>query len=228
MYFKIMACLACTLLFAQPAAAFEKIFAKYCKNSKAPLELALAVAKQESGMKPLCINVQGRDHFPATHAEAEAIIRKAVAENKSFDVGLMQINSQWLKRFNVDPVDLLEPETNIRIGVQLLHEEIERHGLNWRAVGGYHSPNPLRGHYYAGMVSRKIKGNPELKSKLSNPRMGMSLFDRRYRLAQIRALSQISRGDIGQSHAQRAPVEWLRMPQDPAAMRRFARNHRRR
>lgn len=194
------------ILFAQNASAFDEIFARYCADNKVPKELAMAIARHESGMKPLCINVAGKDYQPQSREEAIKIIREAQARNKSYDVGLMQINSQWLKRWNLDPVDLLEPETNIRIGVQLLREEIERHGLNWRAIGKYHSPNPVRGSYYAGMVTRQIKGNPELKSRLGNPRLHGALLPPRLR--HFKPLPPFSMGDLGQPHLQRSPIAW--------------------
>lgn len=198
----------CVVLFAQDVCAFDEIFAKYCADNKVPKELAMAIGRHESGMKPFCLNVAGKDYQPGTREEAVKIIREAQAANKSYDVGIMQINSQWLKRWNLDPVELLDPETNIRIGVQLLREEIERHGLNWRAIGKYHSPNPIRGSYYAGMVTRQIKGNPELKSKLSNPRLLGPILPPRLR--HFKPLPPFSMGDLGQPHLQRNPIAWER------------------
>ena len=63
-----------------------------------------------------------------------------------------------VKEWKIDPVSLLDPETNIRLGVKILRDEIDtRHEL--AGCGGkYHSPDPLRGRQYACMVSRYIKG----------------------------------------------------------------------
>ena len=167
---KIMTFLLLGLFFlAAPAQAFEKMFGLYSKKSGVPRELSIAIAKQESGLNPLCINVAGDDMTPATREEAEAVIRQAQVQGKSYDVGLMQINSQWVKEWKIDPVSLLDPETNIRLGVKILRDEIDRHGMNWLAVGKYHSPDPLRGRQYACMVSRYIKGNPELRGKIASP-----------------------------------------------------------
>lgn len=197
------------IFLSSPALAFDKYFTKYCKEGNVPVELAKAVARHESGLKPLCINVAGKDYQPKDRAEATRIIRTAQLADKSYDVGLMQINSQWVKQWKIDPVTLLDPETNIRLGVKLLREEIERNGLNWRAVGKYHSPNPLRGARYAGMVTQHIKGNAELKSKLSNPRLaGAMLLRRRMRMRDFKPLYTIDTSLIGQASSQRKPVNW--------------------
>lgn len=155
------------IFFAVPAHALDKFFTIHCKAAGVPKELAIAVARQESGLNPLCINVAGSDFAPKTRAEALAIIKKAQNEHKSFDVGVMQINSQWLKEWKIDPAILLDPDTNIRLGIRILKDEISRHGLSWRAVGRYHSPNPIRARNYAWRVSRRISGNKELKGKIA-------------------------------------------------------------
>lgn len=204
---KIIPFLFCAALLAQPAQAFEKIIAKHCAGTKVPPALAIAVAKQESGLKPLCINVEGKDYFPATREDAVKIVKEAEKGKKSYDVGLMQINSQWTRQWKMDPVRLLDPETNIRLGIRLLHEEIGRHGLNWQAVGKYHSPNPVRGMQYAGMVSRRIKGNAELKSALANPRLrGQLLMKGGFK--NFGPLKPIFTGSLGQDHDQRCPIGW--------------------
>lgn len=148
-------------VFPQMAFSYEKMIKEHCAREKIPANIVLAIAKQESAMNPLCINVEGKDFTPETREEAEKIIRTAQAKDQSYDVGLLQINSQWIKKWNIDPVSLLEPEANIRAGLRILKKEIDRHGMNWRAVGAYHSPDPLRSRYYASQVYSRMKGkNP--------------------------------------------------------------------
>lgn len=166
---KILAIVLAALLLGSPAYAMDKMFSTHCKTAGVPKDLAVAVAKQESSLNPLCINVAGTDHTPKTRDEAVAIIKKAEKAKKSYDVGVMQINSQWTRAWKIDPVTLLDPDTNIRLGVKILKAEIARHGLNWQAVGRYHSPNPARARNYAWMVSKRISGNAELKSKVEAP-----------------------------------------------------------
>ena len=117
-----------------------------------PPELVKAIARQESGLNPLAINIAGKSHYPATREEAEGLIREAVAAGKSFDVGKMQINSWWMERFSIDPFSLLDPAVNEAWGKRILTEEIARHGFNWQAIGKYHSPDRERGRRYAWLV----------------------------------------------------------------------------
>ena len=123
-----------------------------------PPALVKAIARQESGLNPLAVNVAGKSYYPATREEAERIIREAIASGKSFDVGKMQINSWWMERFSIDPLSLLDPDVNEAWGKWILAEEIARHGLSWQAVGKYHSPDPERGRQYAWLVYRHYAG----------------------------------------------------------------------
>ena len=123
-----------------------------------PAQLVEAIARQESGLNPLAVNIAGKSYYPTTREEAERLIRKAITAGQSFDVGKMQVNSWWMERFAIDPFSLLDPATNERWGKWILAEEIARHGLNWKAVGKYHSPDPERGRQYAWLVYRHYAG----------------------------------------------------------------------
>lgn len=121
-------------------------------DSPAPAWLIEAIARQESSLNPLAVNVAGKDYYPATRQEAEAIIAAAQASGKSYDAGLMQINRWWIERHNIPPASLLDPDVNRQWGVWILEQEIARHGFNWLAVGKYHSPDEERGRQYAWRV----------------------------------------------------------------------------
>ena len=123
-----------------------------------PAPLVEAIARQESGLNPLAVNIAGNSYYPATREEAERLIQKAIAAGQSFDVGMMQVNNWWMERFAIDPFSLLDPATNERWGKWILAEEISRHGLSWKAVGKYHSPDPERGRQYAWLVYRHYAG----------------------------------------------------------------------
>lgn len=123
-----------------------------------PAPLVEAIARQESGMNHLAVNIAGKSYYPATREEAEQLIQRAIVAGLSFDVGKMQINSWWVERYGIDPVSLLDPATNERWGKRILAEEIARHGLNWKAVGKYHSPDIERGRRYAWLVYRHYAG----------------------------------------------------------------------
>jgi len=128
------------------------------RAEKAPPALLNAIGIQESGMNPLAINVAGKSHYPATREEAIKIIREAQAAGKSFDVGLFQVNSWWMKRYGILPESLLDPDINRQWGLFILGQEIARHGLNWKAVAKYHSPDMERGRRYAWKIYRHYAG----------------------------------------------------------------------
>lgn len=128
------------------------------KAEEPPPVLVKAIAWLESGHNPLAVNVAGKSHSPGTREEAERLIREAITAGKSFDAGRMQINSWWMGRFGIDPFSLLDPAINESWGKRILAEEIARHGLNWKAVGKYHSPYPERGRQYAWLVYRHYAG----------------------------------------------------------------------
>ena len=113
---------------------------KGAKAEEPPPALVKAIARQESGLNPLAVNVAGKSHYPDTREEAERLIRDALAAGKSFDVGKMQINSWWMERFSIAPFSLLDPDVNEAWGKRILAEEIARHGLTGRPLA---STTPL-------------------------------------------------------------------------------------
>ena len=101
----------------------------------------------------------GQSYMPHSREEALEIANRAWAEGCSFDVGLMQINSYWLKRFGLTPEYVIDPERNIIIGAWILSKEIDRYGLTWKAVASYHTPvnrNAERGRKYAAAVIQHL------------------------------------------------------------------------
>ena len=145
--------LAVLLCLYTPAVAAE-LYA----TPEPPAQLVEAIALQESGLNPFTVNIAGRSYYPATREKAKQLIQKAIAAGLSFDVGKMQINSWWMERYDIDPLSLLDPAINESWGTWILAEEIARYGLNWKAVGKYHSPDPERGRRYAWLVYRHYAG----------------------------------------------------------------------
>lgn len=182
---RILIAALCLLAIPLPATAFDRIFSEPCAQAGIPKSLALAIARQESGLHPWCVNVQGKDYVPRTYEEAVQIIQQAHSAGKSYDVGLMQINSQWTRLWKMNPLELLDPETNIRLGLKILKEEINRHGMNWIAVGKYHSPHPERGRKYAWRVFNHLREKDN----------GKALFDAR-KAPQLTYNDQFERGGI--------------------------------
>lgn len=96
-----------------------------------------SIAKVESNLNPRAINRN---------------------KNGSVDIGLMQINSGWLKTLNVNQKDLLDDAClNTRVGAQILRQCIDRHGLNWEAIGCYNATSRDKRVGYAWKVFRILQ-----------------------------------------------------------------------
>jgi hypothetical protein len=117
-----------------------------------PPALVQAIITVESGGKPFAVHLGGTTYQPDTLEGASRLVTEAMKGGRNFYVGLMQVNSWWVKRFGISPESLLAPETNMVWGKAILRDEIARHGLTWKAVGKYHSPDPELGRRYAWKV----------------------------------------------------------------------------
>jgi soluble lytic murein transglycosylase-like protein len=142
------------LLSPSSVQAFSELFDEPCARYGVPKAVALSIAKVESGFAPWVVNVAGRDFRAKTREQALYIIHAARFYGLSHDIGIMQINNFWLKKFGLSPEVALEPRNNIHLGVYILACEIQRHGPNWKAVGAYHSPTPWRQARYALRVAK--------------------------------------------------------------------------
>lgn len=98
------------------------------------LRILKAIGKVESNLNPLAVNKN---------------------TNGTGDTGLMQINDWWLptlSKFGIKKNDLFDPCTAAYVGAWILAHEIQKHGLTWRAVGAYNSPNEANQKIYAQKV----------------------------------------------------------------------------
>ena len=136
------------------------LFDAPCQRYNVPKPLALAIARKESAMEPWIMNIEGRTVRNASREDAIALSRAALRAGLSFDIGVMQVNSQWLRRYNLPLEAVMDPRGNIQVGTWILGQEIKRHGLTWRAVAAYHTPytDSDRGRAYAEDVIRRIFG----------------------------------------------------------------------
>ena len=153
-------------------AALDAYFDEPCARYNVPKYLALAIARQESGMHPWILNISGKDVRPSSGIEALGAARAALGAGRSFDVGVMQVNVYWLKTYNIPLHIALEPRHNIQLGVWILAREIRKHGLTWKAVAYYHTPlhrNPERGRNYAASVLRHLKNIMAERGKKGTP-----------------------------------------------------------
>ncbi len=127
---------------------------KACASFKIPPSLVVAIARTESDCNPLCITINGREYRPKNREEALRLAKQAMRQKKSVDIGLMQINSWWLKELNLSCETVLEPENNLLLALWILRQEMRRYGRTWKAVGAYHSKKPARQRAYIRRVQK--------------------------------------------------------------------------
>jgi hypothetical protein len=89
--------------------------------------------------------------------------------NGTSDIGLMQINSTWLKSISVSAKDLLDDAClNTMAGAWILRQCIDRHGYGWEAVGCYNAMSHNKKVDYAWKVFHQLKNE-------QNKSMGITL-----------------------------------------------------
>jgi soluble lytic murein transglycosylase-like protein len=90
---------------------------------------------------PWALNRQGRPIIPSSRLEARGILNEALSKGiRSIDVGLMQVNVRWNGHRVHRPDDLLDPETNIRVGADVLTEAMDSApGDLALGIGRYHT-----------------------------------------------------------------------------------------
>lgn len=153
---------------------------QHCIPSDIAKETIAQVIKVESDNNPIAINVNGKKiHFkkPATMEEAISTAKELTDQGHNIDVGLMQINSKNLVKFNISLSDSFEPCTNISVGSLLLKDAYKKASLKFgrgqkslqAALSIYNTGNMQDG-FKNGYVSRYY---PDLNS--SNPYTSSSL-----------------------------------------------------
>lgn len=124
---------------------YQECFTNASQKYGVPEPLLIAVAKVESKFNP-----------KATHYNT----------NKSFDMGIMQVNSTWLKQLETMGITkdkLYEPCQNIMVGAWILAQKINAYGFTWTAIQRYNGSDPKLG--YAQKVFNTIKEqNPQIIS----------------------------------------------------------------
>lgn len=157
----------CLMVYSQDNEAFAAetdythFFEQAGQTWNIPVPLLKAIAKTESKFYPWAVNISGKSFYPKTRAEALTLIHTALAQKKSFDIGIMQLNSWWLNRLKLTPEQILDPEPNILVGAWILAQELKRYGYHWKAIGSYHTPvekNPERARQYASKVLSGLGG----------------------------------------------------------------------
>jgi soluble lytic murein transglycosylase-like protein len=76
--------------------------------------------------------------------------------NGSVDYGLMQINSVHLaalSQYGITKATLMDGCKNVYIAAWHLHNQMDRYGNTWAAVGAYHSATPALRDKYARQIA---------------------------------------------------------------------------
>lgn len=83
--------------------------------------------------------------------------------NGTFGIGLMQINTWWLKpnaplgKMGITKEDLWEPCLNLHVGAWILQENFKTYGYNWKAIGAYNAVTEYKRVNYANRIYKRIK-----------------------------------------------------------------------
>src|SRR4030066_1075916 len=82
--------------------------------------------------------------------------------NGTQDIGLMQINSSWVKSLNLD-ADLLlsDPCYNLKTGAEILSKCIEQYGYRWEAIGCYNAASKDKRVKYSWKVFDRLKSEKQ-------------------------------------------------------------------
>ena len=140
-----------------------------------PIRLTQAIAEVESAVTPYALNIEGKAFFFDDKEKAIEMARRALDQGKSFDSGIMQINSQWVKHFNLPLEAMFDPEANIYLGSWILSKNIHQYP-GWQAVARYHSTDESRGRAYVEQVKTALRKtedrNGKTKPRVSAPGSG--------------------------------------------------------
>lgn len=111
------------------------------KDADVPLHVLIAIAGAESAYHPWALDIEGRQVFCHSRAEAERVLANTATTN--VDIGLMQINWRfWGARLGIAKNDLLDPRINLLMGARILRDSLSRSGTIWQRISNYHSGAP--------------------------------------------------------------------------------------
>jgi hypothetical protein len=142
-----------------PAPAAESIYAlaQRCSPRTAP-RVVSAIAQIESGLHPYAVhdNTAGTAHYFASLQDAASFIRRRLAEGAAISgVGIVQINSVNFAGLGLSVEAALDPCTNVKYGMILLHEyyrdAVARYGqttdaLRWAFMAYNGGPQVFKSH----------------------------------------------------------------------------------
>lgn len=155
-------------------------FSAAAERHNIPVELLVALAEAESGLRPFAMNRAGVAVIPANRAEAERLVQQFGAQRPTFDIGIMQVNRWWFEKYREPYEKGFDLCFNVDFGARILALAIKDHGFTWQAVGRYHSPTAWRQDRYAHIIYSRLVRILEKRKGLPfdqylSQRMGLSL-----------------------------------------------------
>lgn len=149
------------LLLTAPAlsSAGCPLSARACGIEGLPSGVIEGIIAVESGGNPWALHVgigKGHAFYPRSAAEARRFLAVSLALTDNVDIGLMQINwrtwRETLRAAGVSAYDLLDTQTNMKMGCRILAQALSGRGTFMARLGRYHSARPERGRWYARRV----------------------------------------------------------------------------
>lgn len=155
------------------ASEFRSIASK-CAPSVSVSTLS-ALVRTESSYHPYAIAVVGgASYYPDTLVEAKEVIKQLEATNKSYSVGLGQVNKANFSRYDVNAVSLLDPCLNLKVSSAILSKCYESAAVKFSsqsdalsaALSCYYSGNYETGKK-EGYVSRVVSNSKMIVPSIS-------------------------------------------------------------
>lgn len=92
-------------------------------------------------------------------------------QNRSVDLGLMQINSAWIPAIGLDPDRLIsDPCYNVMTGANILDRCIKKYGYTWEATGCYNAASRAKRVNYSWRLYKEMKAQ-KFKKRGHNARL---------------------------------------------------------
>lgn len=134
--------------FSLKGTVWEQESNRACKvDPKLLYAIALVESKKYDGPlvkpNPYALNIDNRAYHPSTKEKAADQLTKALTKTKTIAIGAMQVSMRWNGHRVSNPADLLDLNTNVRVGTEIFCEFISAgKGDLALALGRYHTPNP--------------------------------------------------------------------------------------
>lgn len=109
--------------------------------------LMLAIAKQESSLRPAVIHRNSPTKENPSGSE---------------DIGLFQINADYwlprLRKYGITRASLFDPCVSAHVAAWIVWENKRTHGNTWKAIGAFNSTTPEKQRKYIRLVWKQLRG----------------------------------------------------------------------